>query len=367
MSTDDFSEKRLPVDRGRGTGLSPQNRFLPVREVPDPEHFSLEPEEWLERGRVQTQFLEDDSQSIVSENDSPDVHYRYNLNPYRGCEHGCAYCYARPYHEYLGFNAGIDFESRILVKTKAPTLLRKFLARPDWRCEVIAMSGVTDCYQPAERRFRLTRSCLEVALQARQPVSLITKNALVLRDLDLLRDLASRRLVEVSLSLTTLDPDLARELEPRTSTPSARLRAIQELASVGVPVRVMTAPIIPGLNDSEIPALLGAAAGAGAVSAGSVLLRLPLSVEPVFRDWLVRVRPRQVAKVEGQIQQTREGQFNQAGFGTRMHGSGLLADTIARAFRLFARRHGLTEAHAALDTSQFRPPRDAVGQTYLFE
>ncbi|MFM7162070.1 MAG: PA0069 family radical SAM protein [Planctomycetaceae bacterium] len=361
------SQPGWPADRGRGTGLSPQNRFLPIREVPAPEHFEHLPEEWLEQGHVTTQFLDDDSQSIVAENDSPDVYFRFNLNPYRGCEQGCSYCYARPYHEYLGFNAGVDFESRILVKRNAPALFRRFLARPQWRCEPIALSGVTDCYQPAERRFRLTRGCLEVALQARQPVSLITKNALILRDLDLLRELAAHRLAEVSISLTTLDPQLARELEPRTSPPFARLKAITQLAAAGIPVRVMTAPIIPGLNDSEIPALLTAAAEAGAASAGYVLLRLPLSVEPVFRDWLARVRPGQAGKIEGQIRQTRGGEFNQAGFGTRMKGNGLLAEQIAQTFRVFSRRLGLNEPHAPLDTTQFRPPRDAVGQKYLFD
>lgn len=357
----------MPADRGRGTGLSPQNRFLPIREVPAPEHFEHLPEEWLEQSHVTTQFLDDDSQSIISENDSPDVYFRFSLNPYRGCEHGCAYCYARPYHEYLGFNAGVDFESRILVKRNAPALFRKFLARPQWKCEPITFSGVTDCYQPAERRFRLTRGCLEVALQARQPVSLITKNALVLRDLDLLRELAARRLTEVSISLTTLDAGLAREFEPRTSPPAARLKAISQLAAAGIPVRVMTAPIIPGLNDSEIPALLAAAAAAGASSAGYVLLRLPLAVEPVFREWLARVRPQQVAKIEGQIRQTRGGEFNQSEFGTRMKGNGLLAEQIAQTFRVFSRRLGLNEPHVPLDTSQFRPPRDAAGQKYLFD
>lgn len=367
MPPPDSPEPGLPVDHGRGTGLSPRNRFLPIREVPEPEHFAHDPDEWLEQSQVATQFLVDDSQSIISENDSPDVHFRFSLNPYRGCEHGCAYCYARPYHEYLGFNAGVDFESRILVKLEAAQLFRRFLARPQWRCEVVAFSGVTDCFQPAERRFRLTRACLEVALQARQPVSLITKNALVLRDLDLLRELASLRLVEVSISLTTLDPRLAHELEPRTSTPAARLRAITALTQAGVPVRVMTAPIIPGLNDSEIPALLTEAARAGASSAGYVLLRLPLSVEPVFRDWLARVRPRQAAKIEGQIRQSRGGEFNQPQFGTRMKGSGLLAEQIAQTFRVFSRRLGLLEPHTPLDTTLFRPPRDARGQKYLFE
>ena len=351
---------------GRGSGLSPQNRFLPIVVVPDPEYFEDQPDERPGERRQPTRFLADASQSVVSENDSPDVPFRYSLNPYRGCEHGCAYCYARPYHEYLGFNAGVDFETQLLVKERAPKLFREFLCRPGWRGEPITFSGVTDCYQPAERRFRLTRGCLEVALEARQPVALITKNALVLRDVDVLSQLARHNLVEVSLSLTTLDREFARVLEPRTSTPAARLRAIRELSAAGVRVRVLTAPILPGLNDSEIPALLAAAAEAGARWASYTLLRLPLSVEPVFRDWLHRNYPTQAPRVESLIRQTREGKLNDARFGSRMKGTGLIADQIAQAFKVFSKRHGLTNPREPLDSSQFRPPRDPSGQLRLF-
>lgn len=353
--------------RGRGTGLNPQNRFLPVTVIPDLDHFEHDLDELIAERQVPTQFLVDSSQSIVSENDSPDVPFRFSLNPYRGCEHGCAYCYARPYHEFLGFNAGVDFETRVLVKERAPQLFREFLCRKNWIPEPITFSGVTDCYQPAERRFRLTRGCLEVALEARQPVGIITKNALILRDLDLLKQLAARHLVEVSISLTTLDHELARELEPRTSSPSARLRTITELSAAGIPVRVMTAPVIPGLNDSEIPALLEAAAKAGALTAGYVMLRLPLAVKPVFLDWLARVRPSHATRIESLIRQVREGELNQTQFGTRMRGTGPIAEQIAQSFKIFARRHGLAARPPALDASQFRPPRDPRGQLRLFE
>jgi DNA repair photolyase len=306
------------------------------------------------------------SRTIVTENDSPDIPFRYSLNPYRGCEHGCSYCYARPTHEYLGFNAGLDFETRIVVKANAPELLRDFLARPSWRPEPITLSGVTDCYQPAERHFRLTRGCLEVAWQARQPVSIITKNALVLRDLDLLRDLAAEGLVHVMLSLTTLDAALARSMEPRTSAPAARLRAVAELTSAGVPVRVLLAPIIPGLNDSELPALLAAARQAGARAANYILLRLPLTVAPVFREWLQREQPERLRRIEGRVRSTRGGKLNDAAFGRRLSGTGEVAHQIGRLFRLFARRYGLDGELPPLDCTRFRPPPPISGQPLLF-
>ena len=250
-----------PAPKGRGSHVNPPNRFgLPLYE-PDLDGDA----EALERlRRPATEFLPDRSRSVVTENHSPDIPFRYSLNPYRGCEHGCSYCFARPTHEYLGYSAGLDFETKIIVKEDAPELFRDFLARDRWRPEPITLSGVTDCYQPAEQRFRLTRRCLEVAVEARQPLNLITKNALILRDLDLIRDLAADNLVRVFLSVTTLDAALARSMEPRTSTPEARLRAVRTLAEAGVPVMVLIAPVIPGLNDSEMPAILAAAKEAGA-------------------------------------------------------------------------------------------------------
>jgi DNA repair photolyase len=352
-----------PTPSGRGSRLQPPNRFLNLRYEPDPDDPGGEGDGPPD---PRTQFFVERSRSIVTENDSPDIPFRYSLNPYRGCEHGCSYCYARPTHEYLGFNAGLDFETRIVVKTNAPELLRDFLAHPSWRPEPITLSGVTDCYQPAERHFRLTRGCLEVAWQARQPVSIITKNALVLRDLDLLRDLAAEGLVHVMLSLTTLDAALARSMEPRTSAPAARLRAVAELAAAGVPVRVLVAPVIPGLNDSEIPTLLAATREAGARAARYILLRLPLAVAPVFREWLQREQPERLRRIEGRVRSTRGGKLNDAAFGRRMCGTGEVARQISRLFRLFAHRSGLDGELPPLDCTRFRPPPPSSGQPLLF-
>ena len=349
---------------GRGSHIHPANRFLNTWSEPDPEY--LEHERDAADAGPPTEYLSDSSQSIVSENHSPDIPFRYSLNPYRGCQHGCSYCYARNTHEYLGFNAGLDFETKIVVKHDAPRLLRQFLADEKWQPDEIVFSGVTDCYQPAERRFRLTRKCLEVALECRLPVGIVTKNALVLRDLDLLQEMAQRRLVHLNLSITTLDPELGRSMEPRTSTPAARLRAVETLAAAGVPTRVMLAPIIPGLNDSEIPALLEAARAAGAVSAACLLLRLPLTVEPVFREWLHRTQPLKAAKVESLIRETRSGKWNSSEWGQRMIGAGPVAEQVRRLFKVFARRHGLDGKLPPHDFSQFQPPRPTSGQLRLF-
>ena len=317
--------------------------------------------------RVRTEYFVDVSKSVVSENDSPDVFFRYSVNPYRGCSHGCSYCYARPTHEYLGLSAGLDFESKIFVKERAPELFRDWLARDGYRPELVMMSGVTDCYQPAERHFRLTRRCLEVALEARQPIAIITKNALVTRDLDLLRPMAERNLISVALSVTSLDQSLTRVMEPRTSSPAARLRAIRELTDAGVPTHVMVAPIIPSLNDSEIPTILRAARDAGATSAAYVLLRLPLTVKPVFLEWLERVLPSQKERIESRLRETRGGQLYENDFGTRMTGRGEIADQIRQTFELFARKYRLTHGHRSLDDSQFRRPVPKSGQLRLFD
>jgi DNA repair photolyase len=361
-----MSDANRPKPNGRGSQLNPPNRFGGPHHEPDFDHVEHDAD-YLESLRtLPTQYLPDRSRSIVTENDSPDVPFRYSINPYRGCLHGCAYCYARPTHEYLGFNAGLDFETKIMVKEDAPELFREFLARDAWVPEPITLSGVTDCYQPAERRFRLTRGCLEVAVECRQPMSIITKNALVVRDLDLLREMAAAKLVHVCLSITTLDADLARSMEPRTSTPAARLRAVRALADAGVPVGVMTAPIIPGLNDSEIPALLAAAKDAGAGTAGYVFLRLPLTVAPVFQEWLQREQPGRVQAVEGRIRDARGGKLNAAEFGVRMRGTGERAEQIANVFRLFAKRYGLDGKLPPYDCTRFRPPRGKSGEGRLF-
>ncbi len=355
-----------PAPKGRGSHLHPPNRFTLIQYEDDFEHLEHDPETVAELKRPKTEYFTDSAHSIVSENDSPDIPFRYSVNPYRGCLHGCAYCYARPYHEYLGLNAGLDFETKIFVKEDAPVLFRDFLAREAWRPEPIILSGVTDCYQPAERQFRLTRGCLEVAVEARQPLGLITKNALILRDLDLLRDLAADNLVHVTLSITTLDAALASVLEPRTSTPAARLRAVTALTEAGVPVRVFVAPVIPGLTDSEMPAILAAAKAAGARAAGYTLLRLPLTVAPVFHEWLARERPDMRDKIEGRIRETHGGQLTGPRFGVRMGGTGEMANQIRELFRLFARKHGLDGDLPEYDCTRFRPPRSRSGQQWLF-
>jgi DNA repair photolyase len=349
-----------------GSQIDPPNRFQPVHAEPDFEHLDWDVEYLNERTNRKIEYIPDHSRSIVTENQSPDISFRYSVNPYRGCAHGCSYCYARPYHEYLGYSAGLEFETKILVKHDAPRLLREFLARDAWNPEVIAFSGITDCYQPAERQFRLTRGCLEVASEARQPVGIVTKNALVLRDLDLLAPMARDGVVAVSLSITTLDTELARVMEPRTSIPEARLRAIRELSAAGVPVQVMVAPIIPGLNDSEIPAILDAARQAGARSAGYVLLRLPLSVEPVFLEWLERTQPTKKERIEQRIRQSREGKLNSSEFGNRMRGTGEIAGQIGNMFRVFVRKQGLDRGLPPLRCDLFRPPTDGKGQQRLF-
>ncbi|MEM8681442.1 MAG: PA0069 family radical SAM protein, partial [Planctomycetota bacterium] len=308
---------------GRSTDTSPGNRFESIHVELEP----LEAEDELPR-KIPTRFYDDVSFSVISTNASPDIPFRYSINPYRGCEHGCAYCYARPSHETLGMNAGIDFESKIVVKRALEKQLRKELNHKRWRGDHIMLSGVTDCYQPAEAHFRLTRTILEVFAESRQAFSIITKNRRVVRDLDLLTEAARQRRTQVYISLTTLDGELARQMEPRTSTPQARLRAIGELATAGVPVGVMVAPLIPGLNDSELPQLLAAAHAAGAQAAGTILLRLPLTVAPLFERWLKEHRPQDADRVLARIRGCRAGQLNGSQFGERMSGTGAYAATL---------------------------------------
>jgi len=288
------------------------------------------------------------------------------VNPYRGCSHGCSYCYARPTHEYLGLSAGLDFETKVFVKHHAAELLRDFLARPAWQPETIVFSGVTDCYQPVERELRITRGCLAVAAECRQPVGIITKNALVVRDLDLLSRLADHRAVQVSLSITTLDAKLARAMEPRTSSPEARLRALRELKKAGIRTNVMVAPIIPGLNDSEIPAILAAAREAGAQSAGYVLLKLATTVREVFLDWLQRTYPARAPRIETMIRSTRGGKLNDSRFGRRQRGTGPVADLVADTFRVWTAKLGFNDDTPPLNSDAFRPPRPSSGQLQLF-
>ncbi len=332
----------------------------------DLEQVAVDDELLDDTRRVPTVFLPNATRSIITENDSPDIPFRYSINPYRGCEHGCAYCYARPGHETLGMNAGLDFETRILVKHDAVALLRDELANPRWSPETISISGVTDCYQPAEREFRITRGLLEVLLEAKNPVGIVTKNALVTRDLDILAPMASENLIHVFVSVTTLDQELARKMEPRTSNPRARLQAIRELSAAGVPVGVMVAPIIPGLNDREASAILQAAQEAGARAAGYVLLRLPYAVKAIFEDWLRRNCPLQAERVLTLIRETHGGKLNNSQWGERMRGDGPYAEMIAAAFKAFGAKLGLDKRLPPLDASKFQPPRPKSGQMNLF-
>lgn len=352
--------------RGRGAGLNPANRFedLRLHILQDERERARLAGESTPRPRTTT--LEDDSRSVVNRVDSPDLPFSWTLNPYRGCEHGCTYCYARPGHEYLGLSCGLDFETRIIAKHDAPALLRRHLARPSWTGEPIVMSGVTDPYQPVERELEITRRCLEVAAEHRQPISIITKNALVVRDLDLLRALNEHGACRVSISLTSLDNRLSASMEPRASAPAARLAAMRQLADAGIPVTVMTAPMIPGLNDHELPALLAAAARAGAGHAGYVLLRLPHQVKALFLDWLAREFPDRAAKVESLLRQTRDGDLYESSWNARLRGRGPIAQRIRSVFDVFARRHRLASAWPALRSDAFRRP-GAAGQPTLFD
>ena len=354
--------------RGRGAAWNPPNRFEPIEIVPDGD--TLDDDIAADELPLpRTQFLRDTTKTIIARNDSPDIGFSASINPYRGCEHGCVYCYARPFHEYLGFSAGIDFESRILVKEDAPALLRQELMKPSYQPEVIAVSGVTDPYQPVERRLRITRACLEVLAEFRNPVTIITKNHLVTRDVDVLSDLAAHDCVAVNLSLTTLDDTLQRVMEPRTSIPRRRLAAVETLAAAGIPVGVMVAPIVPGITDAEVGDILQAARDAGARWAGYVMLRLPHAVAPLFEDWLAHHFPDRREKVLNRIRSMRGGRLYDSRWGVRGRGTGEMADQIVGLFHAARRKAGFGEGDStrvALSTSSFRrPPRH--GQLALFD
>ncbi len=359
--------------RGRGALDNPTNRFeryhydrdeeaLAAIRLADhvddaPEAAGLDGEdEAALRPHPDTLFLRDPTRKILSRNASPDVPFDVSINPYRGCEHGCIYCYARPGHEFLGFSAGLDFETRILVKEDAPELLRDELLKPKYRPKLIGLSGVTDPYQPIERKTRLTRRCLEVLAEFRNPVGLITKNALVRRDVDVLRELTDHGALAVSLSITTLDDELHRVLEPRTSSPRMRLEAVRVLADAGIPVGVNVAPVIPGLNCHEIPSILEAAAAAGARTAGHIVLRLPHGVKELFEAWLREHRPERADKVLNRLRSMRGGALDDSRFGTRMKGEGIFAQQIHDLFDVSLRRAGLARERTTPTTEHFRRP-----------
>lgn len=340
-----------PLLKGRGTAVNPTNRFEKVDVVVD-EYVELQDEEISNR----TQFIPDLSRSIVTQNNSPDVGFEFSVNPYRGCEHGCIYCFARPTHEYLGMSAGLDFETKILVKENAAELLKEKLYSKSWKPEVIALSGITDCYQPIERKLKLTRSCLEVLLDFRNPFSIITKNSLVTRDLDILQEMNKFQGVMVMISVTTLDAKLAEKMEPRTSHPKSRLKAIETLAKAGIPVGAMVAPVIPGLTDHEMPAILKAVREAGGFQAGYVPLRLPYVLDDLFINWLEEHFPDRKDKVLNRIKEIRGGKLNSSEFGSRMRGEGIYADQLRSMFHLYTKKENLNQRRISLSVDHFRRP-----------
>jgi DNA repair photolyase len=352
-----------PAIRGRGSVANPAGRFERLSVEYDAEASVDEEGEVIQ---PRTQFLRDDSQSVLSFNDSKDVPFRVGLNPYRGCEHGCAYCYARPTHEYLGLSAGLDFETRIFVKERAPELLAAELSKKSWHPEIIGMSGVTDCYQPVERRLGLTRRCLAVLADFRNPVGILTKNHLVTRDIDLLQELARHDAVSVSISITTLDGELGKIMEPRASSPTRRLAAIKELSDAGIYVRVTMAPVIPGLTDHEIPAIFAAAAEAGAKYGSLLVLRLPGAVAPLFEQWLEERLPGSKDKVLGRIRDMRGGKLNDPRPHVRMRGEGIFADQIQALGAIAKRKAGFKESNRKkLSAAAFRVP-GTISQLDLF-
>lgn len=346
--------------KGRATSEAPKNRFERLHVEPDPDGLGDD-----EAIAPKTKFVRDASKSIIATNSSPDVGFDASINPYRGCEHGCIYCYARPYHEYLGLNAGIDFETTILVKEDAPELLRAELSSPRWKPQTLGISGVTDAYQPVERKLEITRRCLQVLAEFRNPVAIVTKNRLVTRDIDALGELAKYNAAAVAVSITSLDSALIRKLEPRTSMPERRLDAIARLSDAGIPVAVLIAPIIPALTDHEVPSILKAAYEAGARHAGYTVARLPGAVAGLFSGWLEEHYPDRRQKIIHQIENAHGGNVADSRFGKRMKGDGVAIEQIHQLFHVTRRRLGYSEVLPKLSVEAFRrPPR--YGQMGLF-
>ena len=351
----------------RGASINPESRFTELRFEADLDELD-HAKKYEESVAPRTRFLKDNSRSVISRNSSPDIPFDRSLNPYRGCEHGCSYCYARPTHEYLGLSAGLDFERMILVKEDAAELLEAELRRKSWQPQLLMLSGVTDPYQPIERHLGITRACLQVLLRFRNPVGIITKNHLVTRDIDVLAPLAELGLVTVTLSITTLDESLRRKLEPRTSTGMRRLQAVEKLAAAGIPVHVNVAPLIPALNDHEIPEILKQAANAGASSASYTILRLPGAVADVFGAWLQEHFPDRAGKVLGRVREMREGKLSNSDFADRMRGSGHYSGQIRDLFRLWRSKTGLDRRPTQNDsrTDLFQVPGSS-SQPGLFD
>jgi DNA repair photolyase len=354
---------RSQASRGRGAASNPTGRF----EALQIESFD---DGWREQDpkpvALTTQVQVERAKTIINKNDSPDLPFGLSINPYRGCEHGCIYCYARPAHAFMGLSPGLDFESKLFFKPGAAALFEKELSKPQYKPEVIHIGANTDPYQPIERRLKVTRGLILTAQRFHQPISLITKGALIVRDLDLLAPMATENLIRVAISITTLDRPLARAMEPRAATPERRLEAVSRLAQAGVPVTVMAAPLIPGLNDHELEAILERAAEAGASGAGYVVLRLPLEVRDLFQGWLKDNRPDRADRVMSLVRQMRGGRDYDARWRTRMSGEGPLAKLIAQRFKAACRRYGLNTERPALDASRFRSPDPASSQLDLF-
>ncbi len=348
--------------RGRGAGYNPQPRFEPhTRHVFDDGWQTID-----ELPPFKTEVQIERPRTIITRNQSPDVAFERSINPYRGCEHGCVYCFARPTHAYLGLSPGVEFESRLFAKPDAAARLRQELAKKGYEPRLLAMGTNTDPYQPVEREWRITRQILEVLSKANHPLAIVTKSALIVRDIDILQDMAKRRLVKVAMSVTTLDRRLSRSMEPRAATPRLRLETMEKLAAAGIPVSVMVAPLIPALNDHEMERILESAREAGAGEAGFILLRLPGEVAPLFRDWLMRVYPDRYLHVMNVLKTMRGGKDYDAEFGKRMRGSGPYAWQIGRRFEIACKRLGLNGDKLALDTNSFRPPGGSAHQLDLF-
>ena len=344
--------------RGRGASDNPENRF-------EDKYTDYNLDEGTgEKPSQETKIIRDDTKEILSKNESPDIPFTYGLNPYRGCEHGCIYCYARPTHEFLGFSAGLDFESRIMVKYDAADKLCSKFANKNWKPEPITLSGVTDPYQPIERELQITRNCLKVFAEARNPVGIITKNYLVTRDIDLLKELSQYDAVHVTLSVTTLDRDLARVMEPRTSQPYRRLQAIEKLAENDISVGVNVAPIIPGLTDHECPAILEEAFNAGATHASYSIVRLPYGVKDLFQEWLAQHFPDRKDKVLNRIRDMRNGKLYESEFGKRFSGEGQFYSQIKSMFKIHVEKFGLNQVSLSLSTEHFQRPKQ--GQLDFF-
>ncbi len=337
-------------EKGRGAQFNPKNKFLKGEYVQ--EHVEGI-DDWEQEER-KTEYIYDESKTLVNKITSPDVGMMYSANPYQGCEHGCIYCYARNSHEYWGYSAGIDFESRIVVKKNAPALLKKFFENKNWEPAVISLSGNTDCYQPIERKMRITRKLLEICLEYRNPVGILTKNALVLRDTDILQELNKHNLVRVFSSITSLDEDLRRVLEPRTASYRSRLKVQETLSKAGIPTGIMNAPLIPGLNDTHMHDVLKAAAEAGAKWAGYTIVRLNGAIGPIFKDWLYKTYTDRAEKVWNLISDCHEGKVNDSRWGNRMTGDGKFAELIKAQFTIYCKKFGLNETTKQLNINEFR-------------